>query len=117
MTEPIKLPTLSLSELGAINNQPLSVLQSYATRAVEQATAELREQIRCLENDAAGEAVVFDTIVAQRDEARAEAERLREAAKQALDAIVWEAGSEYAIQSVQTRAALKALRAALKETK
>jgi len=44
-----------------------------ATRA----TAELRERIRVLENDAAGEAVVFDTIVAQRDEARAEVERLR----------------------------------------
>jgi hypothetical protein len=46
---------------------------------VTRATAELRERIRVLENDAAGEAVVFDTIVAQRDEARAEAERLRAA--------------------------------------
>jgi hypothetical protein len=49
--------------------------------------------------------------------ALAKVEALRATCAQALDAIVWEAGSEYAIQSAQTRAALKALRAALAKEK
>jgi hypothetical protein len=98
MTEPIKLPPITMTMLmevfGAHADIPSALLstswkdgidvdepshkaQELVRLAVEQNTVELREQIRCLENDAAGEAVVFDIILAERNEARAEVEKLR----------------------------------------
>ncbi len=72
-----------------------SAMETYARLAVEQHTEALRaecealradaekakfelvEQVRCFREEAAGEQVVFDTIVAERNALRAECEALR----------------------------------------
>jgi len=128
-------------------NEKMAKADEKMAKAVEQNTAALRaecdalradalkaefellEQVRCFREDAAGEQVVFDTIVAERDALRADAERYRWLRD--IDtgpAQIWELISDDAqppymtlksgnILDAAIDAAIDAARAALKEAK
>jgi hypothetical protein len=69
MTEPIKMPPLSLRDRALLQYDPLPTIERYATLAVEQNTADLREALRVTQVEACKS---IERLQAERDEARAE---------------------------------------------